>query len=127
MDQCWMVSPKDRPTFSELRTKFDTLILAQNDHMLKIDLEIDSHNSYQDHLSSRSSENDNGSFAHFSNTDQSTLAKEIGSIGSSLAMGLEDTSSIHEHIPNPYVDTPGFSVSCNGANGAQDEVKQKIN
>ena len=120
MGQCWMVCPKDRPTFSELRTKFDSLISAQKDHMPYIDLDIDSHSPYYAHLASNSCGDDNGSLANLSNTDQPSSAREIGSIASSIPMGLEDTSKIPGPVSNPYVDTPTVFASCNGPNDGQD-------
>ena len=45
MLQCWSEEPKERPSFSKLRTKFDSLISAQNSDaasyidLLNIDLE----------------------------------------------------------------------------------------
>lgn len=44
MQQCWSAEPKERPNFSELRAKFDSLILAEKSDaesyidLLKIDL-----------------------------------------------------------------------------------------
>ena len=58
MDQCWLVNPKDRPTFCELRASFDTLISSQKDHMPYIDLEIDSHKPYYNQTHSDSSDDE---------------------------------------------------------------------
>ena len=126
MEQCWVVNPKDRPTFGELRAKFDTLISAQKEDMPYIDLDIDSSNPYYDHLSLDSSDNDEASLtANVSKADQTNLAsREIASLSSSLAMGLDGTSNIPEPVPNPYVDTPAFSVTCNGANSVEDKFKE---
>ena len=118
MHQCWRVGPKDRPTFSELRAKFDSLILAQKDSMPYIDLDIDSNHPYYDHLSVKGIEHRAAPLASLSHGDQTNLAC---SIASSLAMGLEDTSYIPEPVPNPYVDTPAVSVSSKLANGIQDK------
>ena len=120
MDQCWSVNPKDRPTFSELRASFDTLISAQKDHMPYIDLEIDSHKPYYNHLCTDSSDDDEEktlvSGANLGSSDEpTTLPIEIDALGYSLAMRLENTSNIPEPVTNTYVDTPTFSVSYDGA------------
>lgn len=119
MCQCWSVNPKDRPTFSELRANFDTLISAQKDHMPYIDLEIDTCKPYYNHLYSDSSDDDEEKAlvagANLGNADQPTLPIEIDSLGYKLAMRLENTSNIPEPVMNAYVDTPTFSVPYDGA------------
>ena len=46
MFQCWNKTPKERPSFSILRAKFDFLITTQQDHMPYIDLNMDAFNPY---------------------------------------------------------------------------------
>ena len=121
--QCWRVGPKDRPTFSELRAKFDSLILAQKDSMPYIDLDIDSNHPYYDHLSVKVVEH-RASLASLNHADQTNLAC---SISSSHALGLEDTSNIPEPVPNPYVDTPAISVSSKLTKGIQDKCERDDN
>ena len=45
MLMCWNEQPKERPTFKELRTKFDTMLLAEKNDMY-IALCIDENKSY---------------------------------------------------------------------------------
>ena len=104
MQQCWVESPKQRPTFSKLRAKFDSLISTQKDHMPYIDLEIDSLKPHYltiptDH------EEDKGHSGEANGV--SDFPREVDTLGYDYMRPLFDNS--HETMQrsnNAYVETP---------------------
>ena len=96
MLECWNEDPQDRPTFSQLRTKFGTLILAGKDD-LYIDLQVDEMKPY--YLVKEEEDN---------KEENSSSSSSEGSIAS-IEQAKEKNSEKETLKPkpsNPYVESP---------------------
>lgn len=104
MLECWMVDPHNRPTFTSLRAKFDSLISSQQGHVPYIDLDIDSCKPY---------------YAVVDNSDDeekraSSESSEVSAESSSLPRVMDGYEVIRPNtaddlprpVSNTYVDTP---------------------
>ena len=92
MLECWHEDPKDRPTFSQLRSKFSTLILANVDNPYMI-LEVDDAKAYYNITEEESSEQRESASSEDSD---SSLKKKKG----------PPKKPVWAKPSNPYADTP---------------------
>lgn len=95
MLECWQEHPGDRPTFSELRTKFSTLLLANVDDPYMV-LEVDDAKAYYNVAEEESSEQRESAS---SNDSDSSLKKKKG----------PPKKPVWAKPSNPYVDTPALN------------------
>ena len=110
MLECWQEHPNDRPTFSQLRNKFSTLLLANVDDPYMV-LEVDDAKAYY-------------------NVTEEETSEQRESIGSN-----DSDSSLKKKGPpkkpvwakpsNPYVDTPALSKEVSVAVTVEEETRQE--
>lgn len=96
MLECWNEDPEDRPTFSQLRTKFGTLILAGKDD-LYIDLQVDEMKPY--YLVKEEEEKKDGSSSSSSSEESIASIEQIKEKSS-------DKEVLKPKPSNPYVESP---------------------
>ena len=113
MQECWNDDSADRPTFTQLKAKFDTM-LAEDNPYIQFD-NINTHKPYYNSLSSSSDEkmsgNESSQASGLSPSSSATL-QDSGICTSAYdylkprvpEVHLED--SLLHPIANPYVDTP---------------------
>ena len=95
MLECWQEHPGDRPTFSQLRTKFSTLLLANVDDPYMV-LEVDDAKAYYNITEEESSEQRE---SVSSNDSDSSIKKKKG----------PPKKPVWAKPSNPYVDTPAIN------------------
>ena len=102
-----MGNPGDRPTFSLLRAKFDSLISAQKDHIPYIDLDIDCCKPYYNQLlnSDDDSEENRSSKESELSTESSSLALDIDNSAGAFMRPISSEDLLRP-ISNTYVDSP---------------------
>ena len=93
MLECWHEDPKDRPTFSQLRSKFSTLLLANVDDPY-MTFEVDDAKAYYNVTEEESSEQRES--ASSDDSDSSLKKKKKG----------PPKKPVWAKPSNPYVDTP---------------------
>ena len=96
MLECWNEDPQDRPMFSQLRTKFGSLILAGKDD-LYIDLEVDEMKPY--YLIKEEEEKKEGS------SSSSGSEASIASI-EQIKGKKREQEELKAKPSNPYVEAP---------------------
>ena len=113
MQECWNDDSTDRPTFTQLKAKFDVM-LAEDNPYIQFD-NINTHKPYYNSLSSSSDEkmsgNESSQASGLSPSSSATL-QDSGICTSAYdylkprvpEVHLED--SLLHPIANPYVDTP---------------------
>ena len=95
MLECWQEHPGDRPTFSQLRTKFSTLLLANVDDPYMV-LEVDDAKAYYNVTEEESSEQKE---SVSSNDSDSSIKKKKG----------PPKKPVWAKPSNPYVETPALN------------------
>ena len=95
MLECWQEYPNDRPTFSQLRTKFSTLLLANVDDPYMV-LEVDDAKAYYTVPEEETSEQRE---SVSSNDSDSSIKKKKG----------PPKKPVWAKPSNPYVDTPALN------------------
>lgn len=95
MLECWQEHPGDRPTFSQLRTKFSTLLLANVDDPYMV-LEVDDAKAYYNVTEEETSEQRE---SVSSNDSDSSLKKKKG----------PPKKPVWAKPSNPYVETPALN------------------
>ena len=95
MLECWQEHPGDRPTFSQLRTKFSALLLANVDDPYMV-LEVDDAKAYYNVTEEESSEQRE---SVSSNDSDSSIKKKKG----------PPKKPVWAKPSNPYVETPAFN------------------
>ena len=95
MLECWQEHPGDRPTFSQLRTKFSTLLLANVDDPYMV-LEVDDAKAYYNVAEEETSEQRE---SVSSNDSDSSLKKKKG----------PPKKPVWAKPSNPYVETPALN------------------
>ena len=110
MLECWQEHPNDRPTFSQLRNKFSTLLLANVDDPYMV-LEVDDAKAYY-------------------NVTEEETSEQRESVGSN-----DSDSSLKKKGPpkkpvwakpsNPYVDTPALGKEMSVAVTVEEETRQE--
>ena len=96
MLECWQEHPGDRPTFSQLRTKFSALLLANVDDPYMV-LEVDDAKAYYNVTEEESSEQRESVSSE--DSDSSLKKKKKG----------PPKKPVWAKPSNPYVDTPAFN------------------
>ena len=104
MTLCWREVPKERPSFSILRAKFDSLISTQQDYMPYIDLEIDAVKPYYLNIPTDA---DKSSSSEPNEVDD--LHKEGGY--ESIRPLLDSAHDMPRPVSNAYVETPTGMLS----------------
>ena len=95
MLECWQEHPGDRPTFSQLRTKFSTLLLANVDDPYMV-LEVDDAKAYYNVAEEETSEQRE---SVSSNDSDSSIKKKKG----------PPKKPVWAKPSNPYVETPALN------------------
>ena len=100
MLECWEVEPHDRPSFTDLRAKFGTLLLAGKDD-LYIDLQVDDRKAYY----------------NADEEERAQMEKEgsVSSSSSEESYGKKEKKVVEreEKPMNPYVKTPAVATLSN--------------
>lgn len=111
MLECWQEHPTDRPTFSQLRNKFSTLLLANVDDPYMV-LEVDDAKAYYTVSEEETSEQRESAS---SNDSDSSLKKKKG----------PPKKPVWAKPSNPYVDTPALSKEMSIAVTVEEETRQE--
>ena len=106
MLDCWSESSANRPTFTQLKDKFDALLLAENNsiYIQFSSIDTDTPSGY-DHLEPPKKEEDHAE-------DQSEISYSSVTLGDLSTSGYdvldppEPYSDSRHHGSNPYVKTP---------------------
>ena len=110
MLECWQEHPNDRPTFSQLRNKFSTLLLANVDDPYMV-LEVDDAKAYYNVTEEETSEQRESVGLNDSN--------------SSLKKKGPPKKPVWAKPSNPYVDTPALSKEMSVAVTVEEETRQE--
>lgn len=111
MLECWQEHPNDRPTFSQLRNKFSTLLLANVDDPYMV-LEVDDAKAYYNVAEEETSEQRES----VSSTDSdSSIKKKKG----------PPKKPVWAKPSNPYVDTPAVTKELSVSVAVEEETQQE--
>lgn len=109
MLECWQEHPNDRPTFSQLRNKFSTLLLANVDDPYMV-LEVDDAKAYYNVTEEETSEQRES----ISSNDSDSSLKKKG----------PPKKPVWAKPSNPYVDTPALNKEMSVAVIVEEETQQ---